>query len=354
MSQPSPLETRLRRLIATMGAISLAQYMAEANAHYYASRDPLGLNPDGPGGDFTTAPEISQMFGEMVGVWLADVWARAGSPARVLYVEPGPGRGTLARDALGVARRFGLDPEVHFVETSPTMRSAQARLVPGAVWHDSLADVPTGAPILLVANEFLDALPIRQLVKTPRGWRERMVGLIEGQLAPVAGERPMDAAVPARLRGLAEGTLLETCPAASAAMVEIARRLAEDGGAALVIDYGYAEHRTGSTLQALKGHARHDPFAEPGEADLTALVDFAAMAEAASHGGARVVGCQQQGRWLKALGIEARAQALARAHPDRAEDLHAALARLCQPEQMGELFKVLALAGTGWPDGAGF
>ena len=272
---------RLTLTIARGGPISVAQFMAQANAHYYATRDPLGV-----AGDFITAPEIHQMFGEMVGVWFADVWARAGRPARVLYVEPGPGRGTLARDALRVMARFGLSPEVHFIETSPALRARQAALVPGAAWHDDIASVPGDAPLLLVANEFLDALPVHQMVRGSDGWRERMVGLVDGRLAPLAGSRPMDAAVPPPWRDAAEGAIVETCPAAAAFMGELGRRLAARGGAALVIDYGHAVPTPGSTLQAVRGHARADPFAEPGAADLTALVDFAAMRDAAVHAGA--------------------------------------------------------------------
>jgi NADH dehydrogenase [ubiquinone] 1 alpha subcomplex assembly factor 7 len=349
MSGTFSLADSFRRLIAATGPISLAHYMGEANARYYASRDPFG-----GAGDFITAPEISQMFGEMIGVWLADIWMRAGKPERVLYVEPGPGRGTLARDALRVAARFGLTPQVHFVETSPVLREAQRALVPQAQWHDDLTTLPGDAPLLLVANEFLDALPIRQLVKTPRGWRERMVGVIDGGFTPVAGELPMDAAVPEARRSAEAGAIIETCPAAASVMTEIGRRLVAQGGAALVIDYGYDAPQLGSTLQALRAHQRHDPFAAPGEADLTALVDFVSAAEVAQREGARWLGTVGQGAWLRALGIAERAAALAKASPAHAEAVASALERLTHPEQMGALFKVMGLAGPEWPDGAGF
>ena len=343
------LAERLHRLIGLAGPISLAAYMAEANAHYYATRDPLGTT-----GDFITAPEVSQMFGEMLGIWCADLWTRAGKP-EVCFVELGPGRGTLARDALRAARAFGLEPEVHLVETSPVLRATQARLVPGANWHDDLASVPRGRPMLLVANEFLDALPVRQLVKAREGWRERMVGLVNGGLAPVSGGVPMDAAVPPALRDAPPGAILEACPAAGAVLAEVGARLAEDGGGALIIDYGYADGpKTGSTLQAVRGHTRTDPFATPGEADLTALVDFAAACEAACRAGAQASHLAEQGAWLAAMGIAARAEALARAVPAQCEALAAALHRLTHPSEMGTLFKVLALTGGGWPDGTGF
>ena len=349
MSGGEELTAIFQRLIANHGPISLQHYMGEANARYYAGRDPLGA-----AGDFVTAPEVSQMFGEMVGIWLADVWTRAGSPAHVLYVEPGPGRGTLARDALKVLRRFGCEPQVHLIEASPVLAEVQRAAVPGAMFHADLASVPRDAPMLLVGNEFLDALPVRQMVKTANGWRERMVGLAEGAFVPVAGNRPMDAAVPADRFDAVVGAIIETCPGAAAVVDEIARRLAEQGGAALLIDYGYVGPGPGSTLQAVRGHRKVDPFVAPGEADLSALVDFSTMAEVAQAGGAQVLGVAEQGRWLESLGIEARADALSRAVPDKSGEVAAALARLMGAEEMGALFKVLGLVGAGWPEGVGF
>ena len=340
---------RFTRLITATGPISLAQYMAESNARYYDSRDPLGS-----AGDFITAPEVSQMFGELIGLWLADIWDRAGRPADVCYVEPGPGRGTLARDALGAARRFGLTPRVHFVEASSALGAVQRNLVPDATWHSDLSTVPDNAPLLIVANEFLDALPIRQLVRTESGWRERMVGLDGDRLVPTVGDRPMDAAVPAAFADAPPGTIIETCPAAAAVTGEIARRLATQGGAALIIDYGRTEMATGSTLQALRAHRHVDPFQHPGEADLTAHVDFSVLPAIARNHGARWLGTLQQGAFLDALGLPARAQALCRAAPDQAEAIRAAAHRLSAPEAMGALFKVMGLAAPGWPDGAGF
>jgi len=337
------------RLIAATGPISIAHYMAEANAFYYAARDPLGA-----AGDFVTAPEISQMFGELVGLWLADIWQRAGRPEGACFVELGPGRGTLARDALRAARRGGLCPEVHFVETSPALKALQEAAHPDARWHDDLSSLPADRPLLIVANEFLDALPVRQLVRTAAGWRERMVGMdADGALIPVAGTRPMDMAVPERFKDAGEGAILETSPAAATVVQEVARRLSEQGGAALFIDYGYVEPQLGSTLQAVRAHRKADVFAQPGEADLSALVDFATLAAIAEQAGARWLGTSEQGPWLAALGIGARAGSLARAAPHAAEAIEEATIRLTAPAEMGALFKVMGLAAPGWPDGAG-
>jgi NADH dehydrogenase [ubiquinone] 1 alpha subcomplex assembly factor 7 len=344
------LAESFRRLIAATGPISLAQFMGESNARYYASRNPLGAE-----GDFVTAPEISQMFGELVGLWLADMWTRAGRPARPVYVELGPGRGTLASDALRAMRSAGLDPEVHLVEASETLRALQLEAVPQARFHADLASVPLTGPVLVVANEFLDALPVRQLVRTGAGWREVMVTVDgAGNFALAAGDRPMDAAVPKARREAEEGTVIETCPAAAAVVAEAADRLARQGGAALFIDYGHAAPRTGSTLQALQAHRKVDPLAMPGEADLTAHVDFATLAEVASSRGARWLGTVEQGGWLYALGLGARAEALARSAPAQREAIGRAVERLAGDGQMGNLFKVMGLAGPTWPDGAGF
>jgi NADH dehydrogenase [ubiquinone] 1 alpha subcomplex assembly factor 7 len=339
---------RLRRLIETTGPISVAQYVAEANAHYYATRDPLGA-----AGDFTTAPEISQMFGELVGLCLADLWLRAGRPV-ARYLELGPGRGTLAADALRAMRSAGLRPEVHFVETSPVLREAQAERVPDAHWHRDMATVPGDRPLLVAANEFFDALPVHQLIRTDRGWRELLVRDAGESFERVPGPARPEAAVPAPLRGAPSGTVLETSPASVGVMRQLAQLLARAGGAALMIDYGHAETAPGDTLQAVSAHGYADPWTAPGERDLTAHVDFGALAEAARGEGLRVLGPVEQGRWLKALGIDQRAAALAAAAPARTEDVTAARERLTAPEQMGRLFKVLALAAPSWPDPAGF
>jgi NADH dehydrogenase [ubiquinone] 1 alpha subcomplex assembly factor 7 len=354
--RPDTLAEIFTRLIANTGPISLQYYMGECNARYYASRDPLGAPAPGQdrGGDFVTAPEISQMFGELVGLWLADMWIRADRPAPVHYVELGPGRGTLARDALASARKHGLDPRVHFIEGSSVLKALQVAAVPEAEWHHDLSSVPRNGPILLVANEFLDALPVRQLVMTEAGWRERMIGLEDGKLIPVAGQQPMDAAVPEARRDAAQGTILETCPGAAATVYEVAGRLVEQGGAALFIDYGYDAPRFGSTFQAVRRHEMVDPFATPGEADLTAHVDFATLANVALSRGAKWCGTVGQGDFLQALGIDLRAGALTEAAPGRADEIADARHRLVDAGEMGTLFKVMGLAAPNWPDAAGF
>ena len=349
-----PLAAIFRRLIVNTGPISLMHYMGEANARYYASRDPLGL-----AGDFVTAPEISQMFGELIGLWLADMWINAGREEPVHYVELGPGRGTLATDALRAAKRYGLEPSIHFVEASTALKDIQLAVLPCAQWHHDLSTLPPYGPILLVANEFLDALPVRQLVNTEQGWRERMVipapNLKEGdKFVCMAGSQPMDAAVPEARRNAAPGTIIETNPGAAATVYEVAGRLIEQGGAALFIDYGHDTLRDGSTLQAVRQHMKVDPFVGPGEADLTAHVDFASLSTMVESRGCRWLGTVPQGRWLRNVGIEARAQTLASQAPQHAGAIIAAQERLVGEGQMGLLFKVMGLAAPTWPGGAGF
>uniref|UniRef100_UPI0026244709 class I SAM-dependent methyltransferase n=1 Tax=uncultured Sphingomonas sp. TaxID=158754 RepID=UPI0026244709 len=299
---PLPLADRLRRLIAGGGPLPLAHYMALANAHYYATRDPLGA-----AGDFTTAPEISQMFGELIGLWCADLWMRAGGGA-VAWVELGPGRGTLAADALRAMAKADLTPDVHFVETSPVLAQRQRAAVPAAVHHDSLATLPDDRPLLIVANEFFDALPIRQLVRTGDGWRERMVAYDGERFVATLGEQRFDAVIPENLR---DADTIETAPAAVGLMRELAARIARQGGALLAIDYGYAGPLGGDTLQALHRHGFADPLEAPGEQDLTAHVDFAALAEAAVSEGVVAHPLIPQRALLDALGIAARTAALA-------------------------------------------
>jgi SAM-dependent MidA family methyltransferase len=340
------LAARLRGLIAGGGPIPLAQYMLLANSHYYATRDPLGA-----AGDFTTAPEISQMFGELIGLWCADLWSRAGG-GDVAYVELGPGRGTLAADALRAMGKAGLAPAVHLVETSPVLAERQRAAMPGATHHESIATLPVDRPLLIVANEFFDALPIRQLVRAADGaWRERMVALDGERFVATVGEQRFDAVIPAMLRG---GDTIETSPASIGILRELAARIVTQGGALLAIDYGYEGPRAGDTLQALHRHRFADPFETPGEHDLTAHVDFSALAEAARAERAATYPIVTQGALLGALGIDARAAALARTAPDRAAEIETARHRLVAPEQMGTLFKALALAAPGWPTPAGF
>jgi NADH dehydrogenase [ubiquinone] 1 alpha subcomplex assembly factor 7 len=323
----TPLERALLERIRSEGAISVEAYMNACNAYYYATRDPFGA-----AGDFVTAPEVSQMFGELVGAALGDCWKRAGAPADAVYAELGPGRGTLAADALRVLRSSGFTGEVHFVETSPILREAQAQAVPNAQWHEAIAELPK-RPLLLVANEFLDALPIRQFVDG-----------IERRVVVAGGGLAFDR----------DGEIVETSPARDDAVEAIATHLAADGGAALLIDYGHERSGPGDTLQAVARHRFTSVLERPGEQDLTSHVDFEAVAAAARKSGAsasRVVG---QGQWLDRLGIDARAQALSRANPERLEELNAAIGRLCGAEQMGKLFKVMALHAPDWPEPAGF
>ena len=323
----TPLERALRDRIQAEGPISVEAYMAACNAYYYATRDPLGAD-----GDFTTAPEVSQMFGEMIGAALADCWRRAGSPGEAIYVELGPGRGTLAADALRLMRSAGFSGEVHFVETSPVLREHQKAAVPQAQWHESIDDLPA-APLLLVANEFLDALPIRQHVEG-----------IERRVLVAAGGLAFDR----------DGEIVETSPARDEAVNSIATCLAVKGGAALIVDYGHERTSPGDSLQAMRAHRYSPILAEPGEQDLTAHVDFEAVANVARDAGAAVTPLVSQGEWLVRLGIEARAQSLSRANADRAAEIQSALGRLTGRDQMGELFKVLALHSQDWPAPAGF
>ena len=300
--------------------------MAEANTHYYATRDPFG-----PAGDFITAPEISQMFGELVGAALADVWLRAGAPDDAVFAELGPGRGTLAADALRVMRSGGFVGAVHFVETSPILRAAQRERVPAARWHETIEELPP-QPLLLIANEFFDALPVRQWV----GGEERKVMIKDGLLAFTA-----------------DGEVREESPARSAAVLALAAHLTTHGGAALIIDYGYLAG-VGDTLQAVRAHRFADVLAKPGEQDITAHVDFTAVTRAGEAANATVSPVVSQGTWLERLGISARAMALAAGSPAHIEEIAVARRRLCGEAEMGELFKVIAIHAPGWPEPAGF
>lgn len=342
------LPDRLARAITMAGPIPLSQYIAAANAEYYGSRDPLGS-----AGDFTTAPEISQMFGELIGLWAADLWQRAGQPA-VAWVELGPGRGTLTADALRAMSSVGFAPPVHFVETSVALRQRQQAAVPDATWHDDVATLPDDRPLIVVANEFFDALPIRQLVRAGDGWRERMVACQDTLFLPIAGKQVPDTVIPEHLRNADPGSVIETSPAGVGIARAIAGRLARQAGAALVIDYGYEGPAIGDTLQAVSRHQFANPFEEPGSRDLTAHVDFATLGAAAAVEGVRVAGPIGQGAFLTALGIEPRAAALASATPDRADALADDRARLCDAAEMGELFKAMAWTAPTWPEPAGF
>jgi len=340
------LPERLARAIALAGPVSVSQFMAAANAHYYATRDPLGAR-----GDFVTAPEISQMFGELIGLWCADLWDRAGRPDATL-VELGPGRGTLAADALRAMGQAGFAPPVHFVETSPLLRAAQGQRVPDATWHDGVDTLPTTGALIVVANEFFDALPIRQLIRREEGWHERLVACQDTLFLPVAGKPVPDAIIPDGLRDAAPGSVLEVSPAAVATMRALATRIAAQGGALVAIDYGHDGPALGDTLQAVRGHGFANPFEAPGEHDLSAHVDFGTLAAAAQAAGAVAWGPIAQRDLLGQLGIDQRTASLARRHPTRADALFADRHRLM--DAMGTLFRALAIAAPGWPTPAGF
>lgn len=343
MSPESSAATRLARLIERFGSIPLSLFMAEANGHYYATRDPLGVD-----GDFTTAPEISQMFGELIGLWAADLLLRCGAEGRAHWVELGPGRGTLSADAMRAVGGFGLTPPVHLVETSPVLRDLAAVQLPSAHFHNEVATLPDDVPLIIIANEFFDALPIRQIVRTTSGWRERQVAFTGDRFVPVPGLVPLDAAIPEAWRSEPVGTIIEQAPAGTAIIADLAQRLVTQGGAMLIIDYGYTRSQPGNTLQAVSRHDFADPFAAPGEQDLTAHVDFASLAAAARLEGVTVHGPVGQGRFLKALGIEARAAALGGGAVQEAG------ARLTDDDAMGSLFKAMALTAPTWPIPEGF
>jgi NADH dehydrogenase [ubiquinone] 1 alpha subcomplex assembly factor 7 len=323
----TPFERALRDRIRAEGPITVEAYMEACNAYYYATRDPLGAR-----GDFITAPEISQMFGEMVGAVLADWWNRAGTPAEAIYAELGPGRGTLAADALRVMRSAGFSGEVHFVETSLSLREAQQAEHSDGHWHESAEELPA-RPLLLIANEFLDALPVRQHVEG----LERLVIVSAGGLA-------FDR----------DGEIVETSPAREGAVSSIAKQLAKQGGMALFIDYGHERSSPGDTLQAVRGNRFAPLLDNPGEQDLTAHVDFEALGKAASENGVKATNLVTQGEWLRRVGIEARADALAKANPEKAGEIRSAVKRLTAKDQMGELFKVIAIHSAEWPEPAGF
>ncbi|WP_432759680.1 class I SAM-dependent methyltransferase [Defluviimonas sp. SAOS-178_SWC] len=337
--------------------MSIADYMAECLLHpahgYYATRDPFGA-----AGDFTTAPEISQMFGEMLGLCLAQAWLDQGRPSPFALAEIGPGRGTLIADILRAIRAvkgMAEAAEIHLVEASPVLRARQAETLSGhrPVWHDRVEDLPD-LPIFLVANEFFDALPIRQFERRGAGWAERQVGLSDGRLTPGLGPVTRYPALAARLDDTRPGDVVETCPALPAVATEIGARIALLGGVALIVDYG-GWHSLGDTFQALKAHKPVDPFATPGEADLTAHVDFEALAAALAGAGAGVTAMTPQGVLLERLGITARAEVLARKLSDAALDSHiAAHRRLTHPSEMGQLFKVIASYPRGGPPPPGF
>ena len=355
----TPLEKRIRDRIAARGPIAVSDYMSMALGDpefgYYATRDPFGA-----AGDFITAPEISQVFGELIGLWCAIAWEQAGAPDRAVLVELGPGRGTLMADALRAAAMsppFAAAIELHLVETSPKLRDRQRAALGGrkVTWHDRFDDIPAG-PLFLIANEFFDALAIDQYVKTKSGWRRRGVALNSnsGALCFAVLDSPRRI-VPEALENAPIGAILETSPTALALAGVIGRRLAECGGAALIIDYGPVESAPGDSLQAVSRQHYHDVLATPGEADITAHVDFQALARAARWSGAASHGPIPQAALCSRLGIGPRTKNLLKsATAEQAASLRAATARLIDPTAMGTLFKALALTGPDMPPPPGF
>jgi SAM-dependent MidA family methyltransferase len=349
----SPLDSEIRRLIAAAGPMPVSQFMSLCLGHpqygYYVTRNPFGSH-----GDFVTAPDISQMFGELLGLWAVAVWRQMGSPAELRLVEFGPGRGTMMSDALRATKvvpEFREATTVHLVEMSRALRERQEEALIGSgfpiMWHGGLDDVPEG-PTIVLANEFIDALPVNQAVKQDDGWHERQVGVGEdGKYTFVVAAEPLahfDRTLPASVRSAPVGAIFEWRP--DYAVLDLCRRLKRSGGAALLIDYGHVTSAVGETLQAVRSHRFTDPLSAPGEVDLTAHVDFEALAAAADSIGARVHGPVAQADFLLRLGIEKRAAMLRRAAPDKSSEFDAALTRLTDrsPRGMGALFKVLGLS----------
>jgi SAM-dependent MidA family methyltransferase len=317
----------------------LDQFMARANAAYYASADPLG--------GFTTAPEISQVFGELLGAWAAVVWKSMGRPRDIVLAELGPGRGTLMADAHRIIRRVApsLADATHLVENSPTLRACQARLLPHVFWHSRIDTLPS-SPLILLANEFLDVLPIRQCVLRGNGWMERYVKDDRFVELPTTAKLPT---------GGDEGAVFEWSEASQAVVRLIASRVAAHGGAALFIDYGPARSAFGDSLQAVRDGRAVDPLVEPGTADVTAHVDFAALAGVARAAGASVQGPVAQGLFLRSLGLYERSRTIARSLPPaRAGAIMEAAQRLAEPHLMGRLFKVMAVCHPSLPPLPGF
>jgi SAM-dependent MidA family methyltransferase len=349
----SPVEAEIRRRIAAAGPMPVSHYMALCLSHpehgYYMTRDPFGRS-----GDFITAPEVSQMFGELIGLWTMAVWKLMGEPENLRIIELGPGRGTMMLDLLRAAHAmpaFRRAVVVHLVEISPALEERQRRALASTdvpvEWHPSLEQVP-GGPAIILANEFFDALPVQQAVMCADGWHERVVKLDEdGELALTNARDPIplfDDMLPEKLRDAQIGEIFEW--RADHIALELGRRVVRSEGAALVIDYGHVESAVGDTLQAVGAHSYADPLAAPGTVDLTAHVDFQALALAAESMGARPHGPIEQAVFLRNLGIDARAAALCKSAPHKAAEIDAAHARLTSTDRtgMGQLFKVIAFA----------
>jgi len=351
----TPLGRRIAALIEATGPISVADYMAmclfDPQHGYYTTREPFGRD-----GDFTTAPEISQMFGEIVGVWLVTAWRVLGSPIPVTVAEIGPGRGTLAKDMLRTIRQIA--PELHqkadvvLIETSPRLTEIQCTTLGGeadrATW-DQGVDALLRQPLLIVGNELFDAVPIRQYVRTSKGWNERLVGLDDqGKFGFIAGPSTMDGdLLPADASAAPEGAIVELAPARNAIMDAIAARISADGGAGLFIDYGHEQSAVGDTLQAMRSHAFDPVLAHPGEADLTAHVDFDALSREARRHGLETA-LLTQGDFLLRMGLLERAGSLGAGGGETTRDrIRGEVERLASPDAMGTLFKALCVAPAG-------
>jgi SAM-dependent MidA family methyltransferase len=355
MSEPMPLEKEIRRLIAVGGPMPIARYMSLCLTHpqygYYVTRDPFGAD-----GDFTTAPEVSQIFGELLGLWALSVWRMLDEPESINLIELGPGRGTMMRDALRAARvlpKFRQALSVHMVEISPTLEQLQRGALSDVdvplSWHRNLLDVPEG-PSIILANEYIDALPVHQVVKQNDGWHERVIGLnANGDFA--LGLAPdtlpqFDRFMPQKIKDAPVGAIFEWRN--DIHVFDIARRVRANG-AALIVDYGHTASDVGETLQSVNAHAFADPLSGPGMADITAHVDFLILGQAAESMGAAVQGPVTQGQFLRELGIEARAEALRRgATSEQSATITAAVTRLTESGRtgMGELFKIIAICDT--------
>ncbi len=353
MTDHSPLQPEIKKLIKTSGPMPVWRYMELCLTHpqhgYYVSRDPLGRE-----GDFTTAPEVSQMFGELLGLWAASVWKALGSPSLLRLIELGPGRGTMMADAVRALRV--LPPlyqalSIHLVEINPVLREKQRAALADArniEWHDNIDEVPEG-PAIILANEYFDVLPIHQVVKRETGWHERTIEIDgNGKLGFGFAAEPMprfEVLLPPLVRAAPVGAVFEWRP--DTEIMKIAIRLRNQGGAALIIDYGHIRSDAGDTFQAIARHSFADPLKNPGQVDVTAHVDFQALARAAEDVGARVHGPVPQGEFLTRLGIETRALSLmAKASHEASEDISSALNRLIGGGRsgMGSMFKVLAVS----------
>ncbi|RTL48341.1 MAG: class I SAM-dependent methyltransferase [Bradyrhizobiaceae bacterium] len=352
-----PLETHIRELIAATGPLPVSRYMELCLTHpefgYYVTRDPLGRQ-----GDFITAPEVSQMFGELIGLWAASVWNAMGSPPKVQLIELGPGRGTLMADALRALRilpAFRDAIEVHLVEISPSLRAVQRDTLANesVQWHDRLADIPPG-PAIVLANEYFDVLPIHQAVRTEAGWCERLVGVDDDIFVFTTAKEPIprfEVLLPPQVRAAPKGAIFEWRPATE--IMGLARRLRDHGGAALIIDYGHVRSDAGDTFQAVAKHNFANPLKSPGTSDVTAHVDFQALGQAAESIGARIHGPVEQGVFLNRLGIDTRAQALIKnSNSQTAGEIASALKRLVGSghKGMGALFKVLGVSHPSIPE----